>query len=61
MTAKESVLNAGREMPDQATWEEIVNHLDILAAIQRADEDADAGRVYTLEEVKLEVASWRLK
>ena len=61
MTAKESVLKVVRELPDETTWEEIVDHLDILASIHRADEDAEAGRVYTQEEVKREVASWRLK
>ncbi len=61
MTAKESVLKTVREMPDEATWEEIVDHLDVLAAIQRADEDAEAGRFHSHEEVKREVASWRSK
>lgn len=61
MTAKESVLKSVQEMPDEASWEEIVEHLDILVAIQRADQDADAGRIYTQEEVQHEVASWRSK
>lgn len=58
MTAKESVLKAVREMPGEATWEEIVDHLDVLAAIRRADKDAEAGHVYTHEEVKQEIATW---
>ena len=61
MTAKESVLKVVREMPEETTWEEIVDHLDVLAAIRKADEDAEAGHVYTHEEVKREVASWRSK
>jgi len=39
MTSKQLVLKAVREMPDDASLEEIEEHIAILAAIQRGEED----------------------
>ncbi len=58
MTAKEAVLKVVRELPDETTWEEIVDHLDVLAAIRKADEDVEAGHFTTHEEVKREIVGW---
>jgi predicted transcriptional regulator len=45
MSNKEIVLEAVRELPDEATFREILEQIAILAAIQEGEADADAGRV----------------
>ncbi len=58
MSVKELFRNAVDKMPDSISFDEALEELEILAAIQRADEAADAGDVYSHEEVKQEIASW---
>ncbi len=58
MSVKEAVLNAVREMPEEVSFDEVLEQLEILAAIRRADEDIAAGRVYSQEEIELEVETW---
>ena len=58
MSVKEAVLNAVREMPDEVSFDEVLEQLEILAAIRRADEDIAAGRVYSQEEIEQEVETW---
>ncbi len=58
MSNKEAVIDAVRELSDEVTFEEIIDHISILAAIKRGEEAADAGRVIPHEEVKRRVASW---
>ena len=45
-------------MPDSATLDEIGEELAIANAIRAGIADADAGRVYTHEEVVRRSASW---
>lgn len=52
MSNKEAAIEAVRELPDEATFEDILEHIAILAAIRRGEEAADAGRVISHEEVK---------
>jgi predicted transcriptional regulator len=61
MSSKEMVIDAVRELPDEATLEEILEQVKILAALQRSAEDANAGRVVSHEEVKKRAASWSTK
>lgn len=58
MSVKELIRNAVDKMPDEISFDEALEELEILAAIQRADEAADAGDVIPHEEVKREIASW---
>ncbi|HLQ47141.1 MAG TPA: hypothetical protein VK137_20525 [Planctomycetaceae bacterium] len=58
MSVKEAVLNAVREMPDEVSFDEVLEQLEVLAAIRRADEDIAAGRVYSQEEIEQEVETW---
>ncbi len=58
MSVKEAVLNAVREMPEEVSFDELLEQLEILAAIRRADEDIAAGRVYSQEEIEQEVETW---
>ncbi len=58
MSVKEAVLNAVHEMPDEVSFDDVLEQLEILAAIRRADEDIAAGRVYSQEEIEQEVETW---
>jgi len=61
MSSKEMVIDVVRELPDEATLEEILEQVKILAALQQSTEDANAGRVVSHEEVKKRVGSWSTK
>ena len=52
MSAKELVLKTVGAMADNLSFDEIVNELAILAAIRRAEEAADAGKVISPDELK---------
>jgi len=58
MSNKEAVIEAVRELPDEVSFEEIIEQIGILAAIRRGEEAADAGRLIPHEEVKKRLASW---
>ena len=58
MSVKEMIRNAVDQMPDAISFDEAIEELEILAAIRRADDAADAGDEYSHEEVKQEIASW---
>ena len=58
MTNKQLVMKTVRQMPDEATMEEILERIEILAAIKEGEEDADAGRLIPHEEVKRRVKQW---
>lgn len=61
MSNKEAVLEAMRRMPEDVSLEEISEEIALLAAIQRGEEAAAAGRVVPHEEVKQRLASWITK
>jgi len=61
MTEKESVIDAIRHLPDEATLEEIQEEIAILASLRRAEADVDAGRFITHEVVKQRIAEWLTK
>ncbi len=58
MTQKEMVLNAIRELPDNASVREIADRLEFLAAIQSGLDQLDRGEGIPHEEVKRQLASW---
>jgi predicted transcriptional regulator len=55
---KEIVIEAIRQLPEQASFEEIVEEIAILAAIQKGERDADAGRMIPHDDVKKRLSSW---
>jgi predicted transcriptional regulator len=61
MSNKEMVIDAVRELPEEATLEDILEQIKILAALQQSAQAADAGQVIPHEEVKKRVASWNSK
>ena len=58
MTQKEMVLNAIRELPEDASVREIADRLEFLAAIQSGLDQLDRGEGIAHEEVKRQLASW---
>lgn len=61
MTDKQLVIDAVSRLPDATPIETIREEVEILAAIRRGEESADAGRVVPHEDVKKLVASWTSK
>jgi predicted transcriptional regulator len=51
-SVKERVLEAVRELPDDATVEEAMERLYVLAKIQKKLEQAEAGQTVSHEEAK---------
>ena len=58
MSNKEIVLDAVRQMPDDASLDDIRERIAILAAIHHGVDDADSGKVVPHEEVKKRLATW---
>lgn len=58
MTDKQLVIDAVSRLPDATPMEAIREEVDVLAAIRRGEDSADAGRVVSHDEVKRLVASW---
>jgi predicted transcriptional regulator len=61
MSNKEIVIEAIRQLPEQASFEEIAEEVAILAAIRKGEEDADAGRTIPHDEVKKRLQTWMSK
>ena len=58
MTQKALVLDAIKELPDEATLEEIAERIEFLAAIQKGIDQLDRGEGISHEEVKRQLAQW---
>jgi predicted transcriptional regulator len=58
MTDKQEVIDALSTMPENASLDEIIGDLCILAAVRRGRAAIAAGRFKTQEEVEQLVASW---
>jgi predicted transcriptional regulator len=58
MTDKELVITTLKKLPEEILLEEILEEIQILVAIQRGEQAADAGRVTPHEEVKEMIVSW---
>src|SRR5437660_6917215 len=52
MSNKEAVMEIVRKMPEEVTLEEILEEIQILAAIRRGEEAVREGRVVSYDEVK---------
>ena len=61
MTNKQLVMKAIRQLPEEASMAEILERIEILAAIQEGEEDIEAGRFVTIDELKRQVAQWLSK
>ena len=58
MTTKERVLQAVNSLPEDASIEDVMDHLLFLAKIERGIKQADAGQTIPHSEVKERMAKW---
>jgi len=58
MSQKELVLEAIRDLPDDATIDSIADRVEFIAALQKGINDLDRGDVVPHEEVKRQLAAW---
>ena len=59
MTAKEAVLQIVGDLPDDSSFDEIVQELVFNRMIDRGLADVEAGRTITDEEMERTIESWR--
>lgn len=59
MSQKELVLEAIRELPDDASIDQIADRVEFMAAIQKGIADIDRGDTVPHEEIKKQLAAWR--
>jgi len=58
MTTKEQMLQAIRELPDEATVEDAMERLYLLYKVERGIAQADAGQKVPQEEARARMARW---
>lgn len=61
MTDKDLVMETLKKLPEEISIEQILEEIQILAAIRRGEQAADAGKVIPHEDVKKMVAAWTSK
>lgn len=61
MTAKKMVLETVGQLPDDASFDEIAERLEVVAAIQKGLDSLDRGEGKSIDEVEKLVASWTTK
>ena len=61
MWDKQAVLEIIRSLPEDTSLDEIIEEIQVLAAIQRGLEDAEQGRVVSHEEVRRRFEAWRTR
>ena len=54
MTIKEQVHQLADQLPESATWEDVMYEAYVRRAIEEGLADADAGRTFSQEEVERE-------
>lgn len=58
MTTREKVIQAVQDLPDDASVEDAMERLLLLAKIERGIRQADAGEMMSYAEVKERMAKW---
>jgi predicted transcriptional regulator len=58
MTQKELVLDAIKELPEDASLDEMADRVEFLAAVQRGLDQLDRGEGIPHEEIKRQLALW---
>ena len=58
-TAKQDAQSMIRDLPDDASYEDIIYRLHVLETVRDRLEAADAGQVVTHDHVKQRLAAWR--
>lgn len=58
MTVKEQVLHAIQRLPDDIDYRDVAEEVAFLSAVVEAEEDIQAGRVISNEQMKSRIAEW---
>jgi predicted transcriptional regulator len=58
MTPKQKTLQALGTLPENASYEQLQEEVQILAALEEAEKDIREGRLVTHEEAKRRLAQW---
>ena len=58
MTVKQQVLQAIQRLPDDADFRDVTEEIALLAAVQEAEADIQAGRVVSNDEMKKRIDEW---
>jgi predicted transcriptional regulator len=58
MTTKQKLLKAVRSLPNNATYEDAMERLLVLAKIDRGLKQLDAGETISHEKVKMKMRKW---
>jgi predicted transcriptional regulator len=58
MTRKQKALQTLSTLPEDASYEDLQKEIEVLAALEEADDDIREGRVVSHEEVKRRLAQW---
>ncbi len=58
MTTKDKVLEAVRNLPENASIEDVMERLLFLSKIEKGIRQADAGQTISHEEVRKKMAPW---
>jgi len=58
VTQKEIALDALRELPEDASFADIADRVEFLAAVQKGLDQVDRGEGISHDEVKRQLASW---
>ena len=58
MTAKQAILQAIQQLPDDMTIEDAMERLLLLHKVERGLRQADAGQTVTQEEARKRMARW---
>lgn len=61
MTVKEQVLQAIQRLPEDIDYRDVAEEVAFLAAMVEAEEDIQAGRVISNEQMKSRIAEWTAK
>jgi len=61
MTVKEKVLQAIQRLPDDIDFRDVTEEVAFLAAVLEAEEDIQAGRFISNEQMKSRIAEWSAK
>jgi predicted transcriptional regulator len=59
MSTKERILEAVRQMPESTTYDQAIERILFLQELEASIAEADAGDVFTLEEVEQHMDTWR--
>src|SRR5262249_16837193 len=61
MSDKQLIIEALQKLPDDVSFEEVREELEILAALRRARQASAEDRVWSLEDAKQRAAQWTLQ